>query len=460
MRKSPHQPAPAENREAKAGCARIVSIESVLLILFLVTGKGLPAQEQATGHPAGPVIPAISGTVVDAITGKPVAAVDVTLRAETTDRKQLRYESCRTSPLGRFRFPSSVEPKAAGLLGRIGEIAITVNIPFVPLAQIRAAPGNGDDWIASDGGSDASQNVLGDPLFTLKSTRVYNLELKGPGVNNKAYFPMAVQFLKACGQAWDANCISMETTRDVRVPLIPVLDGPAGCKVIADRDLSQGCRQLQTYRSAFLHVETMAQVQADKKLCNSIDGGSISKLCLDRLRSYILNTKSYEDRPPLRMEIDPLEEALILTPIAGMGVGRNGLGLTDPFDETATYFASYWRQARWPSLGAAGVSVEFIGDTDARRLIWARLLKFNQSPAKQAGHFEVFDGSPLFVYEAESASQAVWTSGDKLITISFSRAADFIRGGMSKHDAFMIEATPELRRELIRSYLRKYPVAN
>ncbi|MGB9455770.1 MAG: hypothetical protein WCB12_06985 [Bryobacteraceae bacterium] len=398
--------------------------------------------------------------MVDAITGKPVAAVDVTLRAETSDQKQLRYESCRTSPLGRFRFPSSVEPKAAGLLGGIGEIAITVNIPFVPLAQIRAAPGNGDDWITSDGGSDASQNVLGDPLFTLKSTRVYNLELKGPRVNNKAYFPMAVQFLEACGQAWDANCISMETTRDVRVPLIPVLDGPAGCKKIADRDLSEGCRQLQAYRSAFLHVETMTQVQADKKLCNTVDGGRVSKSCLDQLHSYIWHPERYAGRLPVRMEIDPLEEALILTPIAGMGVVRHGLGQTDPFDETATYYASYRRQAHWPWLDAVRVSVDFIGDTDARRLRWARLLKFNQSPAKQAGHFEMFDGSPLFVYEAESASQVVWTSGDKLITISFSRAADYIRGGMSKHDAFMIEATPELRRELIRSYLQKYPVSN
>ncbi|MFY9728235.1 MAG: carboxypeptidase-like regulatory domain-containing protein [Bryobacteraceae bacterium] len=448
-----------KNTESKNGRARTIGIRIVLLVLFLVTGKGLSGQERAAGQqPAGPVVPAISGTVVDAITGKPVAGVDVTLRAETTDRMQLRYESCRTSPLGRFRFPSSVEPKASGLLGGIGEIAITVNIPFVPLAQIRAAYSN--DWVTSDGGSDASQNVLGDPLFTLKSTRVYNLELKGPRVNNKAYFPMAVQFLKACGQAWDANCISMETTRDVRVPLIPVLDGPAGCKKIADRDLSEGCRQLQVYRSAFLHVETMAQVQADKTLCNTVDGGRVSKICLDQLHSYVWNPERYEGRLPVRMEIDPAEEALILTPIAGMGVVRHGLGQTDPFDETATYYASYRRQAHWPWLDAVRVSVDFIGDTEARRLQWARLLKFNQSPAKQAGHFEMFDGSPLFVYEAESASQVAWISGDKLITISVSRHADLLRGGFREVDARMAEATPEQRRELIRSYLRKYPLSN
>ncbi|MGA8580017.1 MAG: hypothetical protein WB579_15130, partial [Bryobacteraceae bacterium] len=66
----------------------------------------------------------------------------------------------------------------------------------------------------------------------------------------------------------------------------------------------------------------------------------------------------------------------------------------------------------------------------------------------------------LFVYEAESASQVAWISGDKLITISVSRHADLLRGGFREVDARMAEATPEQRRELIRSYLRKYPLSN
>lgn len=460
MHKLSQQSARIEKGDTKASSTGSVGIGVVVLILSLVTARGLPGQEQAARQPSGAVIPAISGRVVDAITGKPLAGVDVTMRAETADRKQLRYENHRTSPTGRFEFPSSMEPKAAALFDGIGEISITVNIPSVSVARIRAAPSN--DWVTSDGGSDASQKVLWDPLFITKSSRVYNLELKGPRVNNRAYFPMAVQFLRACGQAWNANCISMDATRDVRVLLIPMLDDPATCRKIPDRDLHEGCRELQTYRAAFRHVETMAEVRADKSLCNSIDGGRVSKLCLNNLFSYIVSPKRYESRPPLRTEIDPVEEALILAPIAGMPVASHGLAGADPFHETATYFAHYRRQTRWPLLDTAAVMVEFIGDTEARRRRFASYLTFNPGITKEAGHLAMFDGSPLFMLERKGTdtSDVLWTSGDRLIMISFRHAADYVRGGSSENDARMAEATPELRRELIRSYLRKYPVSN
>jgi hypothetical protein len=440
---------------------REVRIEFALVILSLATVTGLPGQENVAAHPAGPVIPAISGTVVDAITGKPVVGVDVILRAETSDRRtQLRYESCRTSPLGRFSFPSSVTPDEIGGLfaSGIGEIAITVNIPFVPLARLRAVPGN--DWVTSDAGSDASGYVLVDPLFQSKSTYGQNLATSGPRVNNKTYFPMAVQFLRACEQEWNANCLSMDATRDVQVPLIPVLADLAGCKKITDRDLSRGCQQLQTYRAAFRHVETMAQVRAGKELCNSLDGGRISGRCLEYLHAYVLRVKDYEDRPPLRMEIAPVEEALILTPIAGMPVGTHGRIHEDAFDETATYFASYHRANLRATAEAARVTVEFMGNADRRRLYWTSLLKMQVGPAKQPGHFEMFDGSPLFMAEMDYSSDVLWSSGDKLVRIAFHHVPEQARQFSGEEAARMEEVTPELRRELIRSYLRKYPVSN
>ncbi len=425
------------------------SIAAVLLAL--VTAADLCAQPHTPA--AGPRIPAISGTVVDALTGKPIAGVDVTLRAAAIDRKQLRYENCRTSPSGRFLFRPSVEPKAGGLFNRIGEIAITVNIPFVSLARMRAMPGQ--DWITSDAGADASGYLLGDPLFTIKSTRLHNLDLKGARINNKAYFPMAVQFLRSCQQTWDANCISMDITQKVRVPLIPVLDDPAGCRKIADADLREGCRQLQTYRAAFRHVETIAQVRAGKQLCSQIDHGRVSKLCLDDLHAFALRAELYENRPPLRMEIEPAEEVLILAPIAGMQAFSHGLYRPDPFDETAIYTARYQRMPR-TGLDAAGVAIELIRDAAERRRRFAAFVKPPPNANLEPRRIELFDGAPLAMSDKGRSSMVVWISGDKLITITLNPYGQGAADEISRR----AEVTPELRRALIRAYLRKYPVTN
>ena len=160
------------------------------------------------------------------------------------------------------------------------------------------------------------------------------------------------------------------------------------------------------------------------------------------------------------MEIAPVEEALILTPIAGMPVGMHGRIHEDAFDETATYSASYHRANLRATSEAARVTVEFMGNADRRRLYWTSLLKMQVSPAKQPGHFEMFDGSPLFMAEMDYSSDVLWSSGDKLVRIAFHHVPEQARQLSGEEAARMEEVTPELRRELIRSYLRKYPVSN
>jgi hypothetical protein len=431
----------------KAGSTRIAGMEIGLLLLSLAGAKA---------QTSGPVIPAISGTVVDAITGRPVAGVDVTLRVQPSRGESLRYENVRTSPLGRFSFPSSVGPDAELFSSGVGEIAITVNIPFVSLDRLRAL--SGDKEIDSDRDSDASGFLSWDPLFTAKSTRVQNAELKGPRVGNKAYFPMAVQFLKACEQFWGANCIGMETTRKVRVPLIPVLDNAAGCKKIADPDVREGCRQLQIYRAAFRHLETMAQLRAAKEICSSIDHGPISQLCLVRLHTYIVRPTDYEDRPPLRMEIDSPEDALIVTPIAGMPVVSPSLAGSDPFTGYAMYVASYRRDTRAIFGDAVRVQIELPGNVDEIRTRFARLL------TAVHGRFEMFDGSPLIALGDDRSSSVAWVSGDKIVTVSPGHltAAEFRNfvDTLGENAARATELTPAMQREVIRSYLRKYPPSN
>jgi hypothetical protein len=394
--------------------------------------------------------------VVDAITGKPVAAVDVTLRVRASRGGSLRYENSRTSPLGRFSFPSSVAHDAGLLAPGVDEIAITVNIPFLSLDRLRAFPGNHD--VDSDLGSDASAFLSRDPLFTAKSAYLQNMSLKGPRVDNRAYFPMAVQFLKACEHPWNANCLSMETTRDIRVPLIPVLDNAAGCGKIPDADVREGCRQLQTYRAAFRHLETMAQLRAAKELCNSIDRGAASHLCLESLHAYILRPKDYEDRPPMRMDFASPEEALIVTPIAGLQVRSHSLASADPFTGAAFYVAAYQRESRSISLNSVNVRIELPGNADGLRARFAALLKGAH------GRVEMFDSSPVVAFENDRSSSVAWVSRDKIITVETSHmtaselknSLDML-GESATHAA---DLTPEMPREVIRGYLRKYPPSN
>lgn len=440
----------------KAGSTGTAGIEIALLILSAANANAQPGSGHSAGQPAGTVIPAISGTVVDAITGRPVAAVDVTLRVRASRGRSLRYENARTSPLGRFSFPSSVGPEAEFFSSGVDEIAITVNIPFVSLDRLRASAGNNE--VDSDLGSDASVFLSRDPLFTAKSTRLRNMSLRGPRVGNKSYFPLAVQFLKACQQLWNANCITMETTRDIRVPLVPVLDNAAACKRILDPDVSEDCRQLQTYRSAFRQIETMAQLQAAKEICNSIDHGGASHLCLESLHAYILRPMDFDDRPPLRMDFASAEEALIVAPIAGLQVVSHTRADADPFAGTALYFATYQRESRPISMNSVQVRIEVAGDAGALRARFALMLKATH------GRFEMFDGSPMVRFEDERSSSVAWLSKDAIVTVAANHmTANELRNSLEmlgERATHATDLTPGMSREVIRSYLRKYPASN
>lgn len=438
----------------KGGSTLTAGIEIALLILSFAKANAQPSREQPFPPPAESVIPAISGTVVDAITGKPVAAIDVTLRVRASQGRSLRYENCRTSQLGRFSFPSSVGPETEFLSSGVEEIAITVNIPFVSPDRLTATGGS-IDYVWR---SDASASLSGDPLFTAKSTRLRNISLKGPQVGNKAYFPLAVQFLKACEQTWNANCISMEATRDVRVPLVPVLDDDAACGKISNQDVSEGCRQLVIYRAAFRHIETMAQLRAAKDLCNSIDHGKVSHLCLVNLHGYVLRPTEYEDRPPLRTEFASPEEVLIVTPIAGLQVRSHGLYSSDPFTGSCMYAAVYQRGTRQVSMNSVSVRIELPGSADALQREFAAMLKGAHA------RVEMFDGSPVAALENERGSSVSWVSTDRFITIDAShRTATELRNAvemLGESAAHASDLTPEMPREVIRSYLRKYPPSN
>src|SRR5258706_263744 len=157
-------------------------------------------------------------------------------------------------------------------------IELLLLIPSLTLPEALSAQQPNREVAGDLSPNDLSWDVTGDPLFARKVARGFDYHMAGPWVNNRMYFPMAIQFVHLCSQVWNANCMHFDETQNVRVPLIPVLDNIEECSKIPDRAISEQCRQLNTYRAAFRQVETIAQVRVDKDLCRKVDQGPGTKV--------------------------------------------------------------------------------------------------------------------------------------------------------------------------------------
>jgi hypothetical protein len=345
----------------------------------------------------------------------------------------LRYENVRTAPDGKFRFGSSLELKAATPLTSIEGYWLTANVAYRSVQQINA--GQRDHRENIDTASpDISWSISSDPLFRSVREGAHR-------VNLTSYFPVAIQFNRPCQQNWNANCIRLENTSKVRIPLIPALNDPGLCRKIADPALSEQCRQLNTYRAAFLHVETVAQVRADKQLCAQVDRGHGSEACLKALEIYIANPQLYAGRLPFAMETEPDDKVLILTPIAGMTAHRHQHGQFNPFYETGYYTACYTIVQR-PPEDAVCATVSLAPSEQAKN--WTRARVFAADGyTKGAEQTEIVGGQPVTVVDLPHFYIAFWISGSKAVTIIAYRPR-------------RVEATPAARTELIRRYVLKY----
>lgn len=404
-------------------------MEIFALACLTALTAGVRAQPLPADWPLGARIPAISGQILDAVTGKPLAGIDVTLRALSASatffgsgEKVLRYENNRTSQTGQFRFATSLEEFAALPLTTIKEYWLSVNRTFWSPAWMKAQRADLSDPVDSTL-ADMTGDVAPDPLFRTKVTRHFEFSTPGARVNNKGYFPMAVKFRRPCAQQWNANCVNFEEAQNLRILLIPVLDNPADCARITDAAVREQCRQLNTYRAAFLHADTIAEVHAGRVLCGQVDQGPGSKACLKSLSSYILYPQSFTGRVPLPMEIEPDAAMLILAPIAGMAVTEQRHWGFDPVYDTGFYLACYSADRSQPH--AACVTVALAPSEESRNAARDRLL-------------------PMGSAEAGSGSE-FWISKDKAVAIVFERTGAVL--------------PPERQQELIRQYRSKYPPA-
>src|SRR6202040_847275 len=93
------------------------------------------------------------------------------------------------------------------------------------------------------------------------------------------------------GDFFNTHRISQHLTASIEtvIPMIPVLDEVKECNRIGDESLREKCRQLNTYRAAFVNVDSYEEVKKDKELCNAVDHAGVSKTCLWQLDLYVAN---------------------------------------------------------------------------------------------------------------------------------------------------------------------------
>jgi hypothetical protein len=411
----------------------------------MVLSSALCAQEKPPGWPLGARIPEISGQVVDAVTGKPVPGVDVTLRATagvasfgSGGSEPLRYENSRTTTQGRFGFRSTLEAQLENPLKEMESYWLTVNVAFLPPATGRRDGPSIDDGMVPLG-EDLSFEVSNAPMHQGAYRRRFPLGEERPW-SNRAYFPLSVQFVHPCKQAWNANCVHFGGTRALRIPLIPVLQDPGGCDGVGDAAIRGQCRELNLYWAAFRHTGTVEEVQARKELCRQIDDGTATETCLKNLR--MLDPELFQGQWTARHQ---RAAALVMAPTAGLT--PVGEGTITEKGMPVMYVVRYLGRDGQRDVELAQARVwAGVGERE-RAVLVSEVRSWEPQGVERKG---MVAGQGIGVIDSAGSYIAYWPSGSTFVAIEFAKAGRG-PGGVA------VEATPAIRLELIRQYLAKHP---
>lgn len=413
----------------------------------MVLGSALCAQAKPPGWPLGARIPEISGQVVDAVSGKPVPGVDVVLRATARvgsfgggGSEALRHENSRTTSQGRFGFRSTLEARLENPLKEMESYWLSVNLAFLTPAQERQREQSGEGGMLLLG-EDLSYEVSNAPMHQAAYSSRIPLAEALPW-NNRAYFPLSVQFVHPCRQAWNANCIQFGGTRALRIPLIPVLEDPRGCESIGDTAIRRQCRELNLYWAAFRRTGTVEEVQAGKEVCGQVDNGAATETCLKNLR--MLDPELFQGQWTARHQ---RAAALVLAP--GSGLTPVGEGTITEKGMPAMYVVRYLGRngQRETELAQARV---WVGVSERQRAMLASEVRSWEPQG--VGRKGVVAGQAIGVIDSAGSYVTYWPSGSTFVALEFVKAARVRGGGVA-------EAVPAMRLELIRRYLAKHPVA-
>jgi hypothetical protein len=341
------------------------------------------------------MIPPTCGRVVDAITGKPVRDVNVVLQVSTYAGFGVHTEVkhvTSTNRFGWFLLPGSFQWKFP--LSDFRGSWLTVN----------------EDKEGSTGGEEgsASTEVLYNPMFNNRSMRV----------GNKYFFPITVTFKQdGCARVWAATCTHRMFWWGVSFPLIPVLENVEDCKKISESMLREQCRQLNTYRAAFAHVDSYEDAQKGKAFCAQVDHGAISAICLRQLPVYVANPQGYE-RPIVSSPTVPLQEGMFEAAIGQVPRFYQGCGKRDSFTGhfycTANYGPKdpiYWVAVtveEWPDVNSARSRVP---------VDKPHFADYEEATVKD----EVRSDGKIRLYHGPQYTVAYWVSNNRFVQVLFYR---------------------------------------
>jgi len=357
------------------------------------------------------VIPPVTGRVVDAVSGKSIRDVRLTLEMSRYEGWSVHtelHDSAKSGTFGSFF-----------LLGAFRWRGL-------PLPEFRSY------WLTVNEGD----QISGQEEVSAAIQTVYNpmFNARGAVVGNKNYFPLTVTFHRnGCDRVWPATCMYKPFWWGISLPLIPVLEDLNDCKRIKNLSLRENCRQLNTYRAAFVHVDSYAQVQKGKALCAEVDHASLSSTCLQQLALYVANP-AYE-RPIKPQVNEPTPDGMFPDSVAGLpAMNRGGCGPQLEFDGrvncgggygtvtrqlVAVYFERWpentpklkeWSHldptAKWSHLQDPDVNEEVRGGGKVLRYL-----------GKWYSGVQGVDGS--FVQTEHKATSYVWFSTNTIVEVLF-----------------------------------------
>jgi hypothetical protein len=342
------------------------------------------------------IIPPTSGRVVDAITGKPIRDVNVLLHVSTYEGWSVHTEVRHRTSTNRFGwfFVSGSFQWNPPPFWNFRDSWLTVN----------------EDREGSTGGEEgsAATQVLYNPMSNGR----------GWAVGDKGYFPLTMTFRRdGCDRVWDATCVFKIFRLGVYLPLIPVLNNVEDCKKIEGSSLREQCRQLNTYRAAFAHVDTYEDAQRGKAFCAQVDHGIISAECLRQLPGYMANPQAYE-RPMIPSPTVPLPEGMFVAAIGQVPRFNQGCGMLDAFSGHFHCGANYGPKdyVFWVAVGVD----EWPDPESAKGYLPQGKPQFTDYKAATVRD-EVRSGGKIRLYSGPQYTAAYWVSNNRFVQVFFYR---------------------------------------
>jgi hypothetical protein len=229
----------------------VTPIVALLLVRFWCVGIVLP----------------VSGRVIDAVTGKPVGGIRMSLQLSRLVQGDIGTEihsTTNTDELGSFRLPGTIFWPGF-FMSDVREYVVKINEGAAPSGQA---------------GASAEVEVMMNP----KGTRI------GVPAGNKAYFPLTLTFdRRQCNRVWAATCNYQKFRWGMTIPLIPALSDPSPCQGISDLTVRENCRQLIIFRSAFIHMDKTRDIASSEQICDDIDHGRFTEICRYQVGIYRVN---------------------------------------------------------------------------------------------------------------------------------------------------------------------------